>query len=167
MEKANYSPLYIFNTHHEAEQAIRLLSKSGYDMNKLSLLGKGYHSEEHPVGFCSVGERVKSWGGMGAFWGGVWGLLLAPTIFFFLPGLGLIATAGPLVSALVGALEGAVVVGGVSALSAALTNIGVPHDQAIKYETALKEDKYVLIVHGTANEVAKASAVLTDSVTTA
>jgi hypothetical protein len=71
-----------------------------------------------------------------------------------------VAMAGPLVSILVGGLEGAVVVGGLSALGAALTRIGVPKDQVIKYETALKVDKYLLLVHGTSEEQAQARAVL-------
>jgi hypothetical protein len=158
MEKEN-SSVFVFNTHSEAEDAIRSLGRSGFDVKKLSLVGKGYHSEEHPVGFYTAGDRIKSWGGVGAFWGGIWGLLLAPAVFF-LPGVGLVAMAGPVVSALVGALEGAVVVGGVSALGAALTQIGVPKDEVIKYETALKADKYVLLVHGSADEIAKARTVL-------
>ena len=156
------SSVYVFNTHVEAEEAIQSLNRSGFDVKKLSLVGKGYHSEEHPVGFYTVGDRIKTWGGIGAFWGGIWGLLLAPAIFFF-PGVGIIAMAGPVVSMLVGALEGAVVVGGLSALGAALTKVGVPKDQVIKYETALKADKYVLMVHGNAEEVAKARSVLESS----
>ena len=155
----NNSPAFVFDTHLQAEEAIRTLGKAGFDMKKLSLVGKGYHSEEHPVGFYTAGDRIKAWGGMGAFWGGIWGLLLTPAVFF-LPGVGLLAFAGPLVSALVGALEGAVVVGGISALGAALTQIGVPKDQVIKYESALKADKYLLLVHGTADEVTKARSVL-------
>jgi hypothetical protein len=160
--KMEDSYLYIFNTHGEAEGAIRCLGASGFDVKKLSLVGKGYHSEEHPVGFYTLGDRIKTWGGIGAFWGGFWGLLLAPAVFF-LPGLGLIAMAGPVVAALVGALEGAVVVGGLSALGGALVELGLPKDQVIKYETALKADKYVLMVHGNAAEVANAHAVLSDS----
>jgi hypothetical protein len=159
MEK-DCSPFYVFNTHVEAEEAIHALSRAGFDVKKLSLVGKGYHSEEHPIGFYTAGDRIKTWGGTGAFWGGIWGLLFAPAVFF-LPGLGLVAMAGPFVAALVSALEGAVVVGGVSALGAALTQIGVPKDDVIKYETALKVDKYVLMVHGNAEEAAKARAVLT------
>src|ERR1035438_2340859 len=121
------SPAYLFNTHGQAEDAIRSLDRSGFDVKKLSLVGKGFHSEEHPVGFYTVGDKMKTWGGVGAFWGGIWGLLLAPAVFF-LPGLGLLALAGPVVSALVGALEGAVVVGGISALGAALTQIGLQKD---------------------------------------
>jgi hypothetical protein len=165
--KKEHSPAYIFSTHDAAEQAIRSLGLAGFDVRKLSLLGRGYHSEEHPVGFRTVGERIRSWGGVGALFGGVWGLLLAPTVFFFLPGLGLMATAGPLVSALVGAFEGALFVGGASALSAALTDIGVAEDQVIKYETALKVDKYVLIVHGNAEEMAQADAILAGIAATA
>jgi hypothetical protein len=160
--KKEDSYLYIFNTHGEAEGAIRSLSASGFDVKKLSLVGKGYHSEEHPVGFYTTGDRIKTWGGIGAFWGGFWGLLLAPAVFF-LPGLGLVAMAGPVVAALIGALEGAVVVGGLSALGGALIQIGLPKDQVIKYETALKADKYVLMVHGNAEQVASARAVLSDS----
>lgn len=136
-----------------------MLGKSGFDVQKLSLVGKGYHSEEHPIGFYTAGDRIKSWGGTGAFWGGIWGLLFAPAVFF-LPGLGLVAMAGPFVAALVSALEGAVVVGGMSALGAALTQVGVPKDEVIKYETALKVDKYVLMVHGDTEEAAKARATL-------
>jgi len=153
------SSVYVFNTHVEAEEAIRSLGKAGLDIKKLSLVGKGYHSEEHPVGFYTAGDRIKTWGGMGAFWGGIWGLLFAPAMFF-LPGIGLVALAGPFVATLVSALEGAAVVGGVSALGAALTQIGVPKDQAIKYETALKADKFVLVVHGNAEDAAKARSVL-------
>ena len=153
---------YVFNTHVEADEAIQALNHANFDVKKLSLIGKGYHTEEHPLGFYTAGDRIKSWGGIGAFWGGIWGLLLAPAVFF-LPGLGLIAMAGPVVAALVGSLEGAVVVGGISALGAALTQIGVPKDQVIKYETALKVDKYVLMVHGSDEDKVKARSVLTDA----
>jgi hypothetical protein len=111
------------------------------------------------VGFYTTGDRIKTWGGIGAFWGGIWGLLLAPAVFV-LPGLGLVAMAGPIVAALVGALEGAAVVGGASAVAAALTQIGVPKDQVIKYETAMKADKYVLIVQGSVEDSAKVRSVL-------
>jgi hypothetical protein len=141
------SPFYVFDSHTEADEAIRNLSRSGFDVKKLSLVGKGFHSEEQPLGFYTSGDKIKSWGGIGAFWGGIWGLLLAPAVVM-LPGIGLIAMAGPMVPALIAAIEGAVVVGGMSALGAALSQIGMGSQQAIKYESAVKVDKYVLMVHG-------------------
>lgn len=156
------SPVYIFSTHAEAESAIRSLGKIGFDVKKLSLIGKGYHTEERPMGFYTAGDRIKTWGGVGAFWGGLWGMLFAPAVFF-LPGLGLVGMAGPLVATLVSALEGAVVIGGVSALGAALSQIGASKEQVIRYETALRADKFVLVVHGTQEEQERARAALSDA----
>ena len=156
------SAFFVFDTHSAAEEAIRTLGQSGFDLKKLSLVGKGCHSEEHPIGFYTSGDRIRAWGGTGAFWGGIWGLLLAPAVFV-LPGIGLVGMAGPIVATLVGALEGAVVVGGLSALGAALTQVGVPKDQVIKYEAALKVDKYLLVVHGSADEQERARSVLAGS----
>ena len=159
------SAFFVFDTHAAAEEAIRTLGQSGFDMKKLSLVGKGYHSEEKPMGFYTAGDRIKAWGGTGAFWGGIWGMLLAPAVFV-LPGLGVVGMAGPIVATLVGALEGAVVVGGLSALGAALTQVGLPKDQVIKYEAALKVDKYLLVVHGGAEDQEKARSVLAQVKTT-
>ncbi len=154
-------PVYVYDTHADAENAIRALSKSGIDVKKLSLIGKGYHSEDKALGFYTTGDRVLAWGGMGAFWGGIWGLLAGPAVFL-VPGLGLLAMAGPVVTALVSALEGAVVVGGVSAVGAAFTSVGLPEEDAIRYEKALKAEKYILMVHGDAAQVDAARATLDD-----
>ena len=158
------SAFFVFDTHPTAEEAIRTLAQSGFDMTKLSLVGKDYHSEEKPMGFYTAGDRIKAWGGTGAFWGGIWGLLLVPAVFV-LPGLGVVGMAGPFVATLVGALEGAIVVGGLSALNAALTQVGVPNDQIIKCEAALKVDKYLLVVHGSAEDQEKARSVLAQAKT--
>lgn len=156
------SLLWVASTHAQADTAIRALHQAGIDLRKLSLIGKGYHSEEHPLGFYNVGERMRTWGGIGAFWGGLWGLLLAPVVFA-LPGVGVVALAGPVVSALFGALEGAVTVGALAAVSAALSSIGVAKDEIIRYSHALTADNYVLLMHGDAFEVAKARRALATS----
>lgn len=152
-------PFYIFKTHTEADAAIKALGKAGLDVKKLSLVGRGVHSEEVPVGFYTVGDKIKSWGGRGAFWGGVWGLLLAPAVFF-LPGLGYILFAGPVVLALASAIEGAAIVGGASVLGAALSSLGMHKDAIMKYETAIGADHFVLSVHGDAQDLALAASVL-------
>lgn len=152
-------PFYIFKTHTQADAAIKALGKAGLDVKKLSLVGRGVHSEEVPMGFYSIGDKIKSWGGRGAFWGGVWGLLLAPAVFF-LPGLGLIMFAGPVVLALASAIEGAAIVGTASVLGAALSNLGMPKNAIMKYETAIRADHFVLSVHGSTEDNALAASVL-------
>jgi uncharacterized membrane protein len=149
----------IFNSHTEAEKSIKELQKAGFDMKKLSIVGKDYHTEEHVVGYYNAGDRMKVWGKLGAFWGGFWGLLFGSALFV-IPGIGPLIVFGPLVGWIVGALEGAVVVGGLSALAAALFSIGIPKDSSIQYETALKSDKFIVIAHGTADEAAKAKSIL-------
>ena len=153
------SVVAIYDTHTQAEDAVKELQRSGFDMKKMSIVGKDYHTDEHVVGYYNTGDRMKYWGKLGAFWGGLWGMLFGAA-FFAIPGIGPILVAGPLVAWIVGALEGAVVVGGLSALGAGLYSIGIPRDSVVKYEAALKSDKFLLLAHGTADEVAKAKDIL-------
>jgi hypothetical protein len=51
-------------------------------------------------------------------------------------------------------------VGGLSAVGAGLYSIGIPKDSIIAYETDIKTDKYLLVVHGVSGEVAKAKDIL-------
>lgn len=153
------SVVAVFHTHADAEQAVKELQRAGIDMHTMSIVAKDVHTDEQVVGYYNVGDRMKRWGKMGAFWGGFWGLLFG-SAFFAIPGIGPLLVAGPLVAWIVGALEGATIVGGVSALGAGLYSIGIPKNSVIEYEAAVKSDKYVLIVHGTAADVAKAKEVL-------
>src|ERR1035441_3642041 len=149
----------IYETHPQAEEAMKELQRSGFDMNKLSIVGKDYHTEEHVVGYYNAGDRMKRWGKSGAFWGGIWGMLLG-SAFFAIPGIGPVLVAGPLVAWIIGALEGAAVVGGLSAVGAGLYSIGIPKDSVVQYEAAIKSDKFLLLAHGTAAEVEKAREIM-------
>jgi hypothetical protein len=82
-------------------------------------------------------------------------LLFSPAVFV-LPGIGVLPMAGPVVAALVGALEGAVLGGGFSALGSALLELGVHQDNVIKYEVAIKADQFLLMVHGSDEEIQRA-----------
>jgi hypothetical protein len=158
MSKGNVA-LAIFNTHVEAENAVKELQKSGFDMKKLSIVGKDYHTEEHVVGYYQTGDRMKYWGKLGAFWGGLWGILFGAA-FFWIPGIGPLVVAGPLVTAIIGGLEGAVAIGGLTALGAGLYSIGIPKDSILNYESSIKSDKFLLVVHGSGDDLAKARDIL-------
>src|SRR5579863_5022003 len=156
------SVVAIYGTHDQAEEAVKELQKSGFDMKKMSIVGKDYHTDEQVVGYYNVGDRMKYWGTQGAFWGGIWGMLFG-TAFFAIPGVGPLVVAGPLVAWIVAALEGAAVVGGLSALGAGLFSIGIPKDSILQYETALKAGQFVVIAHGTDIETAQAKKILKNS----
>jgi uncharacterized membrane protein len=153
------SVVAIYDTHEQAEHAIKELQHAGVDLKSLSIAAKDTHTDEHVVGYYNAGDRMKYWGKVGAFWGGFWGLLFGSGLFL-IPGLGPILVAGPLVGWIIAALEGAAVVGGVSALGAGLASIGIPRDSVLKYEVALKTDKYLLVVHGTEDAVANAEKII-------
>ena len=134
----------VYNSHEEAEAAVKSLANDGVDLKKLSIVGKNYHSEENVTGYYTNGDRMKTWGSAGAFWGGLWGLLFGAGVFF-IPGFGPVAIAGPLIASVVAGLEGAITVGGISALGAALIGLGIPKHSVLKYETEIKSDKLVII----------------------
>ena len=86
--------------------------------------------------------------------------MLFGSAFFLVPGVGPLLVAGPLVGWIVGALEGAVVVGGLSALGAGLYSVGIPKDSILQYETAVKSGKYIVIAHGSDAETAHAREII-------
>ena len=44
----------VYDNHSEAEHAVKELQKSGFDMKKLSIVGKDYHTEEDVVGYYAA-----------------------------------------------------------------------------------------------------------------
>jgi hypothetical protein len=158
----NNSVVAVFDTHEQAAKAIDDLRAAGIDVKSLSIVGKDYYTDEQVTGYYNAGDRMKYWGGLGAFWGGIWGLL-AGAALFVVPGTGPVVIAGPFVAWVVGALEGAAVVGGLSVIGAGLFSLGIPKNSILKYEVAIKVGKFVLVVHGSAEDAAKAQAVLSNA----
>src|ERR1700690_2135282 len=158
MNKYN-SVVAIYSTHTAAEAAIKEVQQSGFDMKKLSIVGRDYHTDEHVVGYYNAGDRMKYWGKQGAFWGGLWGLLFGAA-FFWVPAIGPLLVGGPLVASIVAGLEDAVLVGGLSALGAGLYSLGIPKDSIVTYEAAIKAGEYLVVAHGTSAEAAKAREIL-------
>jgi hypothetical protein len=153
------SVIAVFGEHQEADAALRKLAKAGVATANLSVVGKGYHSEEKVVGFYNVGDRIEFWGKRGAFWGGLWGLFLGG-VSLTIPVVGHIMIVGYLAPIVVSAVEGAIMMGGLSALSAALYSAGIPRDSAVLYERAVKADGFLVIVHAAAKELTRARAIL-------
>jgi len=155
----NNAVVAIYKSHTEAEAAVKELQRCSFDMKKLSIVGRDEHTDEHVIGYYNAGDRMKYWGKAGAFWGGIWGMLFG-SAFFLIPGVGPLLVAGPLVGWVLGALEGALVLGGLSAIGAGLYSLGIPKNSILQYETALKTGKFVLIAHGTSEEATRAREII-------
>ena len=155
----NDAVIAIFADREGAEAAVKKLAGDHFDMKSISVVGKGYHSEDKVVGFYNAGDRIRFWGKRGAFWGGLWGLFFGG-LFMTIPVVGHVVVLGYLAAMVIAGIESAVVVGGLSALGAALYSTGVPKDSVIEYESAVKADGFLVMAHGPAAEMARAKALL-------
>ena len=158
MSKTDFA-VAVYDTHGQAETAVKDLAKAGFDMKTISILGRDYHTEEHVVGYLNAGDRAKFFGKLGAFWGGLAGILFGSALMF-VPVVGHIVVLGPVAATIFGGLQGAVLGGGASALFGALTALGIPKDSVLRYETALKADKFLIVVHGGSEDIKRAREVL-------
>jgi len=156
---SEHSVVASYDTHSGAEAAVKALQHAGIDMTRLSIVGRDFHTEEHAIGFYTSGDRMRFWGGQGAFWGGLWGMLFG-SAFFFIPVVGPIMVMGPLVIGIVSAIEGAVVGGAAGVLAAAITGLGIPADSAVKYELEVKAGKFLVLARGTPEMIESARVVL-------
>ena len=157
--RKNHSVVALFSDHAEVEEAIRRLSQSGYDMKRISIIGRDSHGMEHVIGYYNTVDRMGYWGKLGAFWGGFWGLLLG-SAFLLVPGIGPIVAGGPIVGVIIETLESSAVIGGLGAIGAALYSIGIPEDSVLKYEESIKSDRFLVIAHGSAGEIGQARDIL-------
>ena len=149
----------VYGTHAAAEEGLNILEHGGVAMRNISIIGRDYHSEEQPVGYFNLGDQIRFFGKYGAFWGTLAGILLGSFVMF-IPIFGHLTILGPLAATIVSGAQGAILGGGSGALVGALTAIGVPRDTAVRYELELKADKFLLVVHGDADDTARAKSLL-------
>jgi uncharacterized membrane protein len=156
-----------FPSHTEAEQAVLELQKEGFDMQKLSIIGKDYRTDEHVRGFLTWKDTAQAGAAGGAYWGsfvgGLFGILAGAGVLF-IPGMAPIIIAGPITGLLAGWLEGSIVGGAAAAavggLSGALLGLGIPKDEVVKYETRIQAGEFIILVTGGEIDVSEAKAML-------
>ena len=142
----------VFHSNEQAIAVVRELHDTGFDMQRLSIVGKGFYSDSRSVGDDIMGPRMQAWGRLGEICGTVWGMV-AKYSFFRFSDLGSVLVAGPLVQRVVAALNGAGTPGEANALEAALVGVGIPQSRIVHYEFLVKMDKVLLIVNGNPADV--------------
>jgi hypothetical protein len=148
-----------FAYHFQAETALKMLARASFDASRLSIVGRGYRAEKNVVGFHNAGGQVRIWGNYGASWGGLGGLSTGG-VFLTSPLIGPVVALGALAAIITSAIEGAIMVDGVTAFGTALCSLGIPKDGVLEYERALKAHGFLVFVHGTAREAARAKSIL-------
>src|SRR5262249_19970487 len=142
-----------------AEEAVRQLGQGGFPIQHVSVIAKDLGSEKKIHGYVTSCDVAKSSARGGAWVGGIFGLLVGAA-FLWVPGVGPLVVAGSLTSALLGGLEGAVAGAAVSGVLGWLVSLGISKQHILKYEESVKAGKYLVIAHGSADEVKKARQIL-------
>lgn len=145
-----------------AEAALQQLMDQDAPMGRLSLIGRASASGDDLLGvyYPTTGARMKGWGRVGAFWGGLWGLITGAAGFFVVPGVGPLLAAGPIVEALVSAAGGAIAVGGVlagagaaSQLTVAVHRMGVPDEKLDETHERVARGEHLLMLIAPEGEI--------------
>jgi hypothetical protein len=149
----------VFKTHNEAADAVKELNKGGFPMRKVSIIGKELQEIEDVKGYYTWKDQAKAGAGIGAFWGSLFGILVGVG-FLTIPGIGPLFVAGSLAGILLGGAEGALVgsIGG--GLFGSLLGLGINKAKVIKYQEHIAAGKYLVIAHGSVEEVEKARQIL-------
>lgn len=141
-----------FKDHMDADEAVKALRHAGIDFRKISIVGRDYETHEQPLGYFNKGDRTKFYGRFGAFWGSLAGILLGAFVLV-IPFFGHIIVLGPLAAMIVSGVEGAALGGAGGALVGVFLGLGVPKDSALRFRTAIAAGEFLLVVHGTTEDV--------------
>ena len=151
-----------YSTMANAEAAVRMLNKGKFPIDQISILTTNLSDEKDVVGFVTQGDVVKEGTKEGAWFGGLFGLLMG-TAFIWVPGVGPFYVAGSLAALLVSTLGGTVAGATFAGILSGLASWGVDKKHIIKYADDLKGGKFLVIAHGTPEEVNKAHEILKNS----
>jgi hypothetical protein len=153
------SVIGIYSNMAQAEDAVQLLDKGGFPIEQISVVAQDLESEKQVHGYVTTGDLAKGGATTGAWVGGLFGLLIGAA-FIWVPSFGPLLIAGPLAAMLLGGIEGTLAGATGGGLLGALVGWGVSDKHILKYEEHVKGGKYLVIAHGTNNQVLMAREIL-------
>lgn len=148
-----------YNDHAAAAEAVKKLNENGFPMTKVSIIGKELQRIEDVEGYYTWKDPAKMGAGIGGFWGSIFGIMVGIG-FIAMPGVGGVFVAGSLAATLLAGVEGAALgsIGG--GLFGALLGMGIGKEKVLKYHQSLQAGKYLVVAHGSEEEVKKAQEIL-------
>lgn len=142
-----------------AQDTVRNLMLAGFEMKKLSIVGRSDQSAARPAGLRILSDAAHPIAGAGDFWALVGGLLAGPTLFQ-MAGIGLLGVAGPFARPLKNALDRAAPSRTPLALASALVSLGACTPCATRYEADVRAGRLLLVVQGSSDDIRSARALL-------
>lgn len=151
----------IFDDYSKAENAAREIKEKGLRTDDISIVAKdrdesngnttettGFNMGVNPRG---VNDNISNGVISGGILGGLAGLLIGAGSMV-IPGLGIIAAAGPITGLLSGAVTGGIVGG--------LVDLGIPENKSRQYETDIKAGKILFSMKADDDNVSSISSIL-------
>jgi hypothetical protein len=159
VEETQNSSIYRFRSHGDAQEAVLLLTRNGFDALDFSLVGASMHDERRPLGIQWKGRGIRSRHSERTAWRGVSGVLFAPATIL-LRGVDVFAFLVRLASEHAGV--GKVAGSRAADLRMPRTLGGVPRKRTFKHDSARKSDPHVLMMHGSFVDTGRAQRLLVD-----
>ncbi len=152
----------VYATLGAAEGAVKKLDEGKFPIQQISLVAKDLADEKKVHGYVTACDVSQAGASTGAWMGGIFGLLVGAA-FIWVPGVGPAIVAGSLSSVLLGGVEGALVGSALGGVLSGLSAWGIAKHHILKYEESVKAGSYLVIAHGSAEDVAKANDLLKSS----
>jgi hypothetical protein len=156
----------VFSSRHEAEQALNQLNRSGFPMDKVSVIARDADRQDDIAGVDvsdRVGNKADEGAASGALTGGTLGGitgLLVGVGALAIPGVGPVVLAGEVATALATTLAGTAIGAAAGGLLGALIGLGIPEERAKVYSDRVSRGDYLVIIKGTDTDIARAEAIL-------
>ncbi|MEW5859931.1 MAG: general stress protein [Cyanobacteriota bacterium] len=156
----------VFSTRQEVEQALNQLHRSGFPMDKVSVIARDADRQDDIAGVDvsdRVGNKADEGAASGALTGGTLGGvtgLLVGVGALAIPGVGPVVLAGEVATALATTLAGTAIGAAAGGLLGALIGLGIPEERAKVYSDRVSKGDYLVIIKGTDNDISRAEATL-------
>jgi hypothetical protein len=148
----------IYQDRSQAEEAVCALDRGGISITQVSMVVPDLEYENKPDHF-NVSEAARQGALTGAGIGGLFGLLIDAACVWA-PGFGPLLVVGPLATALLGGIEGAIAGAAGAKLLDMMSDRQVSKQILVTYRKQLKRGNCLVIVHGSAAEVDQALQIL-------
>ncbi|MBW4601576.1 MAG: histidine kinase [Calothrix sp. FI2-JRJ7] len=156
----------VFSHRRDAEDALHELRNSGFAMDRVSVIAQDVDGKDNIAGaevHDRVGNKADEGASLGAVSGGTLGGLTGLLVglgTLAIPGVGPIMLAGAAATTIATTLAGAGIGAAAGSLLGGLVGLGIPEEEARGYNSRVERGHYLVIVDGTASEIAKAEAIM-------
>ncbi len=156
----------VFSSRRDAESAMNELKRSGFGMNKVSIIARNADRQDDIAGVDvrdTAGNKADEGAATGALTGGTLGGitgLLVGLGSLAIPGVGPVVLAGELATVLATTVAGGAIGAAAGGLIGALVGLGIPEERARVYSDRVARGDYLIIVNGSDEDIARAEAIL-------